>query len=152
MAVASGIYPLTIEKFLLSTLSAESWEGTDNYLGLVTDTHTPDFQLDDFVDDIDNEITGGNYARETMDTSVALTVEAGGVLKWTTANVVYDNAGGDDVTITNAEAAFMGFNVGTDATDPLGFMSDFTSPYSCSNSTFTVQWAGTGAWTIDLVP
>jgi hypothetical protein len=151
MAVASGIYPLTMEKLLINTL-AESWEATDNYLGLVTDTHTPDFQTHDFVDDITNEITGGNYARETIDTSVAITVEAGGVIKFDTADIVYDNAGSNDVTITNAEAAFHGFNVGSDATDPLGFMSDFGAPYSCSNSTFTVQWHTNGIWTIDFVP
>jgi hypothetical protein len=140
-----------MEKLLINTL-AESWEATDNYVGLVTDTHTPDFQTHDFVADITDEITGGNYARETMDTSVAITVEAGGVVKFDSADIVYDNAGSNDVTITNAEAAFHGFNVGTDATDPLGFMSDFTSPYSCSNSTFTIQWSASGIWTIDLVP
>lgn len=151
MAVASGIYPLTVEKHLNNTLTTESWEAEDNYIGLVTDTHTPDFQLDDFVDDIDNEITGGNYAREDL-TTTELTIEAGGVLKFDAADSLFDNGGSNDVTISNAEAAFHGFNVGTDATDPLGFMSDFTSAYSCTNSTFTVQWHTNGIWTIDLVP
>jgi hypothetical protein len=138
-----------MEKLLNNTL-AESWEEEDNYIGLVTDTHTPDFDLDDFVDDIDNEITGGNYAREDL-TSSELTISAG-VIKFDGIDIVYDNAGSDDVTITNAEAAFHGFNVGTDATDPLGFMSDFTSPFSCSNSTFTIQWHTNGIYTLDLVP
>jgi len=151
MAVDSGLYCLTMEKLLINTL-AESWEAVDNYAGLVTDTHTPNFETHDFVDDIDNEITGGNYARETLDTSVAITVETGGIVRFDTADVVYDNAGSNDVTITNAEAMFHGFNVGSDATDPLGFMTDFTAPYSCTNSTFTVQGPANGWWELDLVP
>jgi hypothetical protein len=140
-----------MEKFLTSALSAESWEAEDNDIALVTDSHTPDFQLDDFAADIDNEITGGNYAREPLDTT-EITVEAGGVLKFDAANSVFDNAGSNDVTITNAEAGIHIFDVTTDADSPLGFCSDFGSPYSCSNSTFTIQWSASGIWTIDLVP
>jgi hypothetical protein len=149
MAVASGLYGLTLEKFFTNN-TTETWEAEDNNLGLVTDTHTPDFDLDEFVDAIDNEITGGNYSREPLE-STEITL-SGGTMTFDAADTVFDNAGSNDVTITNAEAAFLGFNVGTDATDPLGFMSDFTSPYSCSNSTFTVQWAGTGIWTLDYTP
>jgi hypothetical protein len=116
----------------------------------MTDTHTPDFDLDDFMDDIDNEITGGNYAREAL-TTTELTISAG-VISFDAADTLYDNGAANDVTITNAEAAFHGFTVTTDADSPLGFMSDFTSPYSCSNSTFTVQWHTNGIWTLDLVP
>lgn len=149
MAVSSGIYFLTIEKALIDTLG-ESLEAEDHYVGLVTDTYAPDFDTHDFVDDITNEISGGNYARETI-TSTELTVAAG-VLKYDGIDIVYDNSGGDDVTITNAEAAFQGLNVGSDATDPLLYLSDFTAPYSCTNSTFTVQWHTNGIFTIDLVP
>lgn len=149
MAVSSGLYGLTLEKALIDTLG-ESWEAEDNYIGLVTDSHTPDFTLDDFVNDIDNEITGGNYARENL-TSTELTL-SGGLMTFDAADTVYDNGGSNDVTITNAEAAFHGFNVGTDATDPLGFMSDFGSAFSCSNSTFTIQWSGSGIWTLDYTP
>jgi len=149
MAVSSGLYALTEEKARIDTLG-ESWEAEDNYIGLVTDTHTPDFNLDDFVADIDNEITGGNYAREDL-TTTELTIAAG-VITFDAADTVYDNGGSDDVTITNAEAAFHGFNVGTDGTDPLGFMSDFGAAVSCTNSTFTIQWHTSGIYTIDLVP
>lgn len=138
-----------MEKLLNNTL-AESWEDDDNVIGLVTDTHTPDFDLDDFMDDIDNEITGGNYAREALITT-ELTIAAG-VIKFDAADTLYDNGAADDVTITNAEAAFHGFTVTTDADSPLGFMSDFTSPFSCSNSTFTIQWHTNGIYTLDLVP
>lgn len=149
MTVAAGIYCLTIEEALVDTLAA-SFEAEDNYIGLVTDTHTPDFDLDQFVDDIDNEIAGGNYAREDLITT-ELTIAAG-VLKFDAADTVFDNGGSDDVTITNAEAGFHGFNIGSDATDHLGFMSDFGSAFSCTNSTFTIQWHTNGIYTIDLVP
>ena len=149
MAVSSGLYCLTMEKLLNNTL-AESWEEETNDIALVTDTHTPDFSTHDFADDLTNEISGGNYAREAL-TTTELTISAG-IITFDAADTVFDNSGGNDVTITNAEAAAHIFNVTTDADSPLGFMSDFTSPYSCSNATFTVQWHTNGIWTLDLVP
>ncbi len=150
MAVSSGLYFLTMEKFLTSALTAESWEAEDNTIALVTDTHVPDFDTHDFADDLTNEITGGNYAREAL-TTTEITVSSG-TLKFDAADTVYDNGGSNDVTISNAEAGAHIFTVTTDADSPLGFMSDFGAPYSCSNSTFTIQWHTNGIFTIDLVP
>ena len=149
MAVSSGLYCLTMEKLLNNTL-AESWEAEDNEIALVTDTHTPNFDSHEFADDLTNEISGGNYAREAL-TTTELTISSG-VIKFDAADTVYDNGGSDDVTITDAEAAAHIFDVTNDADSPLGFMSDFGSAYSCSNATFTIQWNASGIYTIDLVP
>jgi len=149
MAVSSGLYCLTMEKLLNNTL-AESWEAEDNEIALVTDTYTPNFDTHDFAADLTNEISGGNYGRVAL-TTTELTI-ASGVITFYAADTVFDNSGSDDVTITDAEAAAHIFDVTNDADSPLGFLSDFGAAYSCSNSTFTVQWAGGGIWTLDLVP
>lgn len=149
MAVDSGLYFLTFEKMLIDTLG-ESIEAEDNLLGLVDDNHTPAFDTDDFADDLDNEASGGNYAREAI-TSTELTVSSG-VATLDAADTVFDNSGSDDVTITDAEAAVEMFDGASDAARELFGMWDFGSAASCTNSTFTVQWNASGRVTFDLVP
>jgi len=149
MAVSSGLYGLTLEKFFIDTVG-DSLEAEDNELALVTDTHTPNFDTHDFAADLTNEITGGNYAREPV-TTTEVTLSSG-VLTYDAADTVYDNGGSDDVTITNAEASAFIIDITNDADSPLFCMHDFTAPASCSNSTFTVQWAGTGLITLDYTP
>lgn len=149
MTVASGLYGLTLEKFFIDTVG-DSLEAEDGLLGLVDDTHTPAFDTDDFAADIDNEASGGNYAREEVPgTEITL---SGGVLTWDFSDVVFDNGGSDDVSITDAEAAFYIIATGNDATAPLVAMWDFGSAASSTNSTFTVQVDASGAVTLDYVP
>jgi len=128
----------------------ESLEAEDNKLGLVYDAHTPDFDLDDFHADLDNEVTGGNYAKEAvLSTEITL---ATGTLTFDAADTVFDNAGADDVTITDAMAAILWTEVGSSATDQLVGCWDFSTAASCTNSTFTVQWNGSGLFTLDFTP
>ncbi len=146
---ASGLYFLSFEKMFIDTLG-ESLEAEDQQLVLVTDTHTPAFDTDDFHADLDNEISGGNYAAEAV-TSTEITVAAG-TLTLDAADTVFDNGGANDVTITNAMAAVFHTNVGASATDQLIGLWDFTTAASSTASTFSVQWAGTGMLTLDLTP
>lgn len=150
MSVSSGLYGLNLEKFFIDTVG-DSLEAEDGDLGLVTDTHTPDFNADDFAADIDNEATGAtNYAREAVPgTEITL---AAGVLTWDFTDVVFDNGGGDDVTIPDAEAAFYVIPITNDADSPLVAMWDYGSSGSCTNSTFTHQVNGSGAVTLDYIP
>ncbi len=146
---ASGLYFLSFEKMFIDTLG-ESLEAEDQQLVLVTDTHTPAFDTDDFHADLDNEISGGNYAAEAV-TSTEITVTAG-TLKFDAADTVFDNGGSNDVTITNAMAAIFHTNVGASATDQLIGLWDFTTSASSTASTFSVQWNGSGMFTLDLTP
>ena len=57
---AGGAYALTFEKMFIDT-AAQTMEAETHKEALVTDTHTPDFDLDDFFDDVDNEVTGAGY-------------------------------------------------------------------------------------------
>lgn len=145
----SGLYFLTIEKIFIDTLG-ESIEAEDNLLALVDDNHTPAFDTDDFADDLDNEASGGNYAREAI-TTTELTVSSG-VATLDAADTVFDNGGSDDVTVTDQMAAVEMFDGASDAARELFGLWDFVTAASCSNSTFTVQWNGSGRLTIDLVP
>ena len=146
---ASGLYFLTIEKMFIDTLG-ESLEAEDHNQDLVNDTHTPAFDTDDFHADLDNIISGGNYAQETP-TGTEVTTSTG-TLTYDHADVVYDNGGSDDVTITNAMAAIFSTNVSGTATDQLLYCLDFVTAASCSNSTFTVQIHANGVFTWDFTP
>lgn len=146
---ASGLYGLTLEKFLIDT-AGQSLEAEDNTLHLVQDGYTPDFDAHNFHDDLTNEISGGNYAAEAL-TSTEITLSSG-VLTFDAADTVYDNGGSNDVTIANAMAAVLATSVGSSATDQLVGLWDFVTAASCSNSTFTVQWNASGLITLDYTP
>lgn len=149
MAVSSGVYFLTFEKMLIDTLG-DSLEAEDNTLALVDNNHTPNFDTDDFAADLDNEESGGNYAREAV-TSTEITVSSG-ILTFDAADTVFDNGGSNDVTVVDQEASVLIRNTGNDATSELFMMHDFGAAASSTDSTFTVQWNASGLLTIDLVP
>jgi len=146
---ASGLYFLSFEKMFIDTLG-ETLEAEDNVIVLVTDTHAPAFDTDDFHADLDNEISGGNYSSEAL-TSTEITVTTG-TLKFDAADTVFDNGGSNDVTISNAMAAIFHTTVSGTATDQLIGLWDFVTSASSSASTFTVQWNGSGMFTLDLTP
>lgn len=143
---ASGLYGLTIEKQLIDTLG-QSYEAETHKVLMVQDTHTPDFTTHDFRDDITNEVSGTGYtAGGKAITTTEITLASG--------TLTFD---GDDVswpssTITSAMAAVHYFNVGTAATDPLGFLSDFVTAASSSSGTFTIQWNASGIFQVDYTP
>lgn len=128
--------------------SGQSLEA-ETHLGLlVLDAYTPNYTTHDFVDDVTNEHSGGNYTRETL-TSTEITL-AGDVLTFDMADTVYDNGGADNVTITNAMAQVLAYNVGADSTNQLVGLQDFVTVGNSTNSTFTVQNAAGGVFQITL--
>lgn len=150
MAISgSGLYFLTVEKILIDT-AGQSLEAEDNNLHLVNDSYTPAYDTHDFHADLTNEISGGNYAAEAV-TGTEITVSSG-TLTWDWSDVVFDNGGSNDVTISNAMAGVYVTSVSGTATDQLVGLWDYVTAASCSNSTFTHQVHTSGALTIDLVP
>ena len=149
MVVAAGLYGITFHDALIDTLG-ESIEAEDIICGLVTDTHTPDFTLDDFIADIDNEITDTNYEREPA-TSTELTL-SGGTMTWDHIDIVYDNGGSNDVTVVNAMGQFEATTVASDSDHQLILMLDFLTAASSTASTFTTQIHLDGAFTFDYTP
>ena len=149
MTIAAGLYGVSLEKMMIDTLG-ESIEAEDMYGELTTDTFTPDFTLDDFHADLDNLISGGNYAAETISTTEVTL--SGGTLTFDHEDTLYDNGGANDVTISNAMAQAGVTTVGGSSTDQLIYMLDFISAASSTNSTFTVQIHANGVFTLDFTP
>ncbi len=143
---ASGLYGLTLEKSFINTL-AQSWEAETHKVLMVTDTEAPDFTVHDFRNDILAEVTGTGYTAGGVALTATEITLAGGLMTFDAADVSWASS-----TIANAMAAIHYFNVGTTATDPLGFLSDFVTAASTSNGTFTIQWAAAGIWTLDYTP
>ncbi len=151
MAVtASGLYFLSFEKMTIDTLG-ESLEAEDHTAGLVTDSEVPAFDTHDFHADITAEITGGNYAADTV-TATEVTVSPAGTLMFDHVDTLYDNGGSNNVTITNAMAQYFATTVGSSATNQLIYLMDFVTAASSTASTFTTQINSLGAFTIDLTP
>ena len=146
---ASGLYFLSFEKMMIDTLG-ETLEAEDNVVVLVEDGYTANFDTHDFHADLTNEITGTNYVREPLDTT-ELTVSTG-TMKMDASDSLFDNAGSNNVTVTNAMAAVWHTVVSGTATDQLIGLWDFVSAASSTASTFTVQWNASGMFTLDLTP
>ncbi len=149
MAISAGLYGISLRKMMIDTLG-ESIEAADMYAELLTDTHTPDFTLDDFHADLDNIMATTNYTSETIVTP--LVTNSGGTLTFDHVDTLYDNGGADDVTVTNAMAQAGITTVGGSASDQLIYMLDFLTAASSTASTFTTQIHTSGVFTLDYTP
>jgi hypothetical protein len=147
---ASGLYFLSFEKMTIDTLG-QSLEAEDGTAGLVRDGYTPAFDTHDFHADITNEVDDANYAADTV-TGTEIAVSPAGTLQFDHIDTLYDNGGGDDVTVVDAMAQYYVTNVGASATDQLIYLLDFQTAASSTASTFTTQINALGAFTIDLTP
>lgn len=148
---ASGLYGLTLEKMMNATaLPTNGLESeTAVKVLMVTDSETPDFNADNFRDDVTaNEVSGAGYsAGGVVITSTELTL-SGGVLTYDAADASWSSS-----TIANAMAA-VGYFVrgGADTADEVIFLSDFVSAASSSSGTFSIQWSASGIFTVDFTP
>ena len=143
---ASGLYGLTLEKVFIDTAGQSLEAETHNEL-MVQDAHAPDFDAHDFRNDVTNEVSGTNYTAGGVNvTSTEITL-ASGVLTYDAADTVYSN-----VTITDAMAGIIYFDVGTAATDQLVCLQDFVTAASATAADFTIQHAAAGIFTLDYTP
>jgi len=148
---AAGLYGLTLEKFLnVTSLPASGLESeTAVKVLMCTDSETPDFNADNFRDDVTaNEVSGTGYsAGGVVITATEVTV-SGGVLTYDSADASWASS-----TIANAMAGVGYFaRGGADTADELVWLSDFVTAASSSGGTFTIQWAAAGILTIDFTP
>jgi len=147
---ASGLYGLSLEKMMIDTLGI-SLEAEDNKVGLVLDGYTHDYDAHDFHADLTNEHSGGNYVKEAL-IATEITLGGPGTLTYDAQDTLFDNGGSDDVTITDAMAAVVWTEIGASATDQLIGLWDFGATAASTNSTFTVEWNGSGLFTLDYTP
>lgn len=144
---ASGLFGLQLEKWLTGA-TTESLEAEDNRITLISDSATPNFDTMDFWDDLSaNEVTGTGWSAGGVAlTSTEVTLSSG-LLTFDAADVTASGT-----TISNAMAAVLRTNVGSNATDQLVGLWDFVSAVSSSNGPFTIQWAAGGLVTLDYTP
>jgi hypothetical protein len=148
---ASGLYGLTLEKFLnVTSLPASGLESETAVKGaLITDSETPDFNADNFFDDVvANEVSGTGYTADgAVLTSTEITI-SGGVLTYDAADSSWASS-----TIANAMAEVGYFDRGgAQSADELVFLSDFVNAASSSGGTFLIQRSASGIFTIDFTP
>ncbi len=137
---ASGVYWLSIEKFLVLATGLTSWESTSCKYALNLDTDTPQFDLDDFRDDL-AEATGTNYtAGGNALVSPAITISSG--IKYDFADPTWATS-----TIADAEAGFVNAGNATNTVDEIYFLQDFVTSVSTSAGTLDVAIHGDGALT-----
>lgn len=145
MAMASGVYGLTLEKFFIDTLG-DSLEAEDNKILLVTDTYTPAFDTHDFRNDVTNEVSGTGYtAGGKAYTSTEITLSSG-VLTYDAADVSWTSS-----TIT-ARGSVLYRDTTVSTTDELYMAHTFGSDIASTAGTFTVAWNASGILTLDYTP
>lgn len=150
MALAAGIYGLTLEKFLNSGLSSYTSgleSETLNKTMLVQDAYTPNFDTHNFRDDVTNE--PGNSGTYTSGGSVLTTTELA-VASPAATQIAYSAAGlsWTGTTIT-ARGTVTYRNVGSAATDEVIVTNSYASDVSTSGGTFTHSWHAQGLFYID---
>lgn len=147
---ASGLYGLTLEKFLIATSFPTSGLESETAVKvlMVTDSEAPNFDTHDFRNDITAEVTGTGYtAGGVVITSTEVTL-SGGVLTYDAADASWSSS-----TIANAMGAVGYFaRGGASSADELVFLSDFVTAASSSSGTFTIQWSASGIFTVDFTP
>jgi len=142
---ADGLYGLTIEKMFIDT-AGQSMEAETHKECLIPDaSNTPNFDTDDFRNDV-TESTGTGYtAGGVTCTGTEITLSAG-VLTFDMVDTVYPT-----VTFAGAQAPMAGifyFNVGTAATDQLIVLQDFVTSVTPTAANLTIQHSGTGVFTL----
>lgn len=147
---ASGLYGLTLEKFMNATAMPTNGLESETAVKVLmcTDTEAPNFDTHNFRDDIVAEVTGTGYsAGGVVITTTELTL-ASGVLTYDSADPSWAAS-----TIANAMAAVGYFaRGGASSADELVWLSDFVSAASSSSGLFTVQVSASGWYTVDYTP
>ncbi len=138
-----GAYAITWKKMFIDTAS-QTMEAETHKEALVTDTHAPDFDLDDFFDDVDNEVTGSGYTTGGVTVTGTDWTIAAGLMTYDMTDTLFSA-----VTIVDAMAGIFYFNVGSAATDQLLLLQDFVTSASATAADFTIQHAGAGVATLD---
>ena len=145
---ASGLFGLTLEKFLINTAGASLESETALSAFMITDSATPDFTTMDFRNDLNaNEVSGTGYTAGGTGLTTTEVTLSGGVLTYD-----HDDVSWTSSTITSAMALVGYIEVGTAATDPIVYLLDFVTAASSSGGTFLVTINAGGVFTWDYTP
>lgn len=157
MAVtASGLYLATWIDILDATQLAVDLSLTTNKIALFNNTITPNFAGNGdtaygVAPYATNEVTGTNWAAGGVTLGAPTIQDNDG----TTANVGVLRYDANDVSV--ASATFTGARCGLIYADALAgnnaiLLVNFGADYSPNNGTFSIQWASSGIFSLDLTP
>jgi hypothetical protein len=146
----SGLFIPTFRDIFDLTQLPIDFDAETHKVALFTDTVTPNYSTDTAYGVAPynaNEIPNGSgytTGGATL-TTTTLTESPAGTLMWDAADVAWAAS-----TITNAKGCliYADASAGNEAI----CLVTFTTPYSTTNGTFTIQWASGGIFTIDLTP
>lgn len=112
---------------------------------LCTSSYIPDQDADEFKDDVDNEVSGGNYTATGATIASSAVTTTGTVTKFDGLDVEWA-----DSTITARYAVIYDSSPGTDAERPLLIYVDFEEDKSSEAGTFKIAWNESGIFTITV--
>lgn len=140
MAMASGGFGPFIRDSM-NNVKAIDLDGDTHKWQIVSDAHTPDFDLHDEESDITNEVTGTGYTT------------GGEVLGSSTFTIASSVAtfDGADVSLSNTTLSGIEGDIFFDDTiagDPLLVAHDYGQTYNTSAGTFAITWNASGIFTI----
>jgi hypothetical protein len=149
MAMASGMYGLTLRDILdASALPVDVVSDTLRQQ-LVTDTHTPNFNTHAAETDITNEVAGsGDYTAGGVTLASKTLTASGGVLTFDAADA---SLTGTTLSSVRGRIVFDD-TVTAPVADPLVVSTTFGADYSTSSGTFAITENASGIWTIDYTP
>lgn len=144
----SGFYGLSLEKFLIDTMG-KSLEAEDNGVGLTTATagETPNFDTDNFRDDITENAGTGYTAGGIALTGTEITLSGGTLTYDATLNPSWASS-----TITSGASFVHANRGGASSADEIYFLHYFGTDVVSGGGTFQVTWHANGLFTIDYTP
>lgn len=145
MTMASGLYGVTLrDVFDASALPVDYISDTIKFL-LVTDTHTPAFDTDDEITDVDNQIANGSgYTTGGVTLGTKTLVASSSVLTFDAADAAWTTS-----TFSAVRGGIMWDDtVTTPTADPLIMAMTFGADYAVTSGTFTVQFNASGIFYI----
>ena len=146
MAVTvSGLYVANFIDILDATQLAVDLSLTTNKIAMYTNSVTPNFSTDVGYNST-NEVSGTGY------TAGGAAVASPTITESPTGSLMYDRAdtAWSTSTITNARCSIL--YADALAGDNKICLVNFGADYSTVAGTFTIQWAATGMFAIDLTP
>lgn len=138
MTMATGVYGTLLTKMGTGSPNFQLNASDTVKLSLVTDTHTPDFDSDGVVGDIDNEVTGTGWAAAQALGSPTWTIDTGNTLA---------KLDGTDVSASTTTLADIEGVIAWDDTvsnDDLLCAIDFGQTYQTTAGTLAITWSSNG--------